>query len=235
MKIKILLIPFFLFSLLISCATIKIDENPQNRDFRIAAVGDSITYGLGIHPRYKNSYPAQLEKMSGSRWVVGNFGKSGATLLHEGDRPYIKTKQYREALEFEPDLVIIMLGTNDSKLKNREFLDDFISDYLDLISTFQSLDSHPQVCICYPVPAFGGLYHIDDGVISKEIIPAIKKVADISGVLLLDLNSSFRSRSSLFFDTIHPDKEGAGVIAREIFMFIQDLTGSNRVLQEERI
>jgi len=55
----------------------------------VACVGDSITYGSGISDRANDSYPAQLErllKQYDSRWEVGNFGVSGATLLRNGDR-----------------------------------------------------------------------------------------------------------------------------------------------------
>src|SRR3712207_5545352 len=83
--------------------------------FRVACVGDSITYGAGVSGREKNSYPAVLGQWLGTKWDVRNFGVSGATLLKKGNRPYWKQQKFADALQFKPDVVIIKLGTNDSK------------------------------------------------------------------------------------------------------------------------
>lgn len=205
-----------------SCATTEHYAGLPEGKYRIAAVGDSITYGRGIENPSIHSYPAQLEVMLGSDWIVGNFGKSGATLLSKGNRPYIKTDLYAEALRFDPDLVVIMLGTNDSKPNMRGSLDNFIPEYLDLIESFQSLESRPLICICYPVPAFDGIWGIDNDVIVKEIVPAIEAVADESGVYLIDLYSPLLSQRDLFPDTVHPDKRGAQLIAGQIYAFIRE-------------
>lgn len=57
---------------------------------RVACVGNSITYGTGIADREHFSYPVQLQQMLGNGYVVGNFGKPGATLLYKGHRPYVE-------------------------------------------------------------------------------------------------------------------------------------------------
>ena len=62
----------------------------QTNPIKVACIGDSVTYGSGIEDRDNNSYPAQLQKMLGDEYVVGNFGKPGATLLVKGHRPYFK-------------------------------------------------------------------------------------------------------------------------------------------------
>lgn len=213
---------FVLVLLFQSCATTWRSEDIPQGKFRLAAVGDSITYGKRIEDRSHNSYPAQLELKLGTDWIVGNFGKSGATLLSRGDRPYVNTDQFSDALEFNPDLVVIMLGTNDSKPKNREFFDDFISDYQNLIDSFQSLQSRPLICICYPVPAFDGIWGIDNEMIEKKIVPAIKVVANENSVYLIDLYSALQSHGDLFPDTVHPDERGAQLIADNIYNFITE-------------
>ena len=114
----------------------------------VACVGDSITYGAGISNRTYNSYPAQLGRMLqkfDSRWGTRNFGVSGATLLRNGDLPYIRQGAYSQALAAEPDAVIIKLGTNDSKPQNWALKEDFISDYLFLIDSFAELPSKPKI------------------------------------------------------------------------------------------
>src|SRR5208282_1861310 len=76
---------------------------------RLACVGDSITYGAGVKHRDHNSYPVQLGKLLGDKWEVKNFGHSGATMVKKGDLPYDKTNEYKHALEFKPDVVVIFL------------------------------------------------------------------------------------------------------------------------------
>ena len=82
---------------------------------KVACVGDSITQGSGIKDPAKDSYPAQLQKLLGDNFEVKNFGHSGRTLLYGGDAPYIKSPKFKQAQDFNPDVVIIKLGTNDSK------------------------------------------------------------------------------------------------------------------------
>jgi len=39
----------------------------------------------------------------------------------KGDYPYMKEKMYGEALKFNPNIVVLKLGTNDSKPHNWVF------------------------------------------------------------------------------------------------------------------
>ena len=85
---------------------------------RIACVGDSITWGTFVWNRKRNSYPAQLQAMLGERFIVRNFGVMGHTLQSAGDYPYRISKAFKSSSAFEPDVVLLMLGTNDSKPPN---------------------------------------------------------------------------------------------------------------------
>ena len=69
-----------------------------------------------------------------------NCGKSGATLMKKANKPYWKLKQYRAALESKPQIVVIKLGTNDSRPDNWSFKDGFVDDYVELVKSFQELD-----------------------------------------------------------------------------------------------
>jgi len=123
----------------------------------VACVGDSITYGSGIANRTVDNYPAHLQRMLRQydlAWEVQNFGVSGATLLSKGDLPYIRQAAFGNAQACNPDIVIIKLGTNDSKPQNWQYKADLIPDYENMIDAFQALPSRPQVWICKPVPAF---------------------------------------------------------------------------------
>src|SRR4051794_12474851 len=151
----------------------KSDKSDKDRKLRVACVGDSITFGSGIADRAHNSYPAQLARLLGDRYDVRNFGVSGATLLKNGDKPYWKEKAFQEAKDFQPDLVVIKLGTNDSKPQNWKHKDEFVADARDLVREFSGLPSHPRVFVCRPVPAYPGNWGIRDEVIRNEVIPLL--------------------------------------------------------------
>src|SRR5689334_8855673 len=104
---------------------------------KIACVGDSITYGSGLGDRGTESYPAVLQTLVGSAHTVENFGVSGATLLKNGDKPYWDESAYGSSGSFEPDVVVIMLGTNDAKPQNWSHASEFAGDYAALIEHYR--------------------------------------------------------------------------------------------------
>jgi len=186
----------------------------------VACVGDSITYGSGISNRQYDSYPAQLGRMLqkfDNQWQTQNFGVSGATLLRNGDLPYVQQNAYNQALAARPDAVIIMLGTNDSKSWNWVHKDDFMSDYILLIEAFAELPSKPKIWICKPVPAFSDNFGITNAVIIDEIIPMIDQIAELRDVEVIDLYTPLINASSMFPDGIHPNAGGAKLMAEAIF------------------
>ena len=82
---------------------------------------------------------AQLQKMLGEGYEVRNFGHSGACLLSKGHRPYINLPEYKAALDFAPDIVIIHLGLNDTDPRNWPcHRDEFHADYYALIDSFKT-------------------------------------------------------------------------------------------------
>ncbi len=199
---------------------------------KVACVGNSITYGYGIPNREVNSYPAQLGKILGSEWDVKNFGVSGATLLKQGDRPYWKQPAYDEAKAYNPDVVIIKLGTNDTKPLNWKFKNDFIPDYSAMITEFKSLPSKPFIFICLPVPAYPERWGIRDSIIKADLLPLVKKIAKLNKVKLIDLYTPMSHHAEWFPDKIHPNTEGAAKIAEVISR--QQLKFKNKILRREK-
>ena len=165
---------------------------------RVACVGDSITQGSG--------YVNELGKLLGPDYDVVNFGVPSTTLLFKAERPYVKEKAYQAALAFNPHLVVIMLGTNDTKPQNYKFLADWSGDYRKLIDSFAALETKPKVYLCLPVPVYyDGNWGIDDGRLTAGVIPAIRKVAEQAGLPLIDLYAALSNRPDLFYkDNVHP-------------------------------
>ncbi len=225
-----LFVLFALFALLVGCRTkelphIRVEDYQQKRGngdpvIRIACVGDSITYGAGIEGRETNSYPAQLAQMLGSRFDVRNFGRSGATLLKAGDLPYWTTDEFKGATEFQPDVVIIKLGTNDTKPQNWKGKKKFIEDYRALVDHFKGLKSKPKLWACLPVPVYGDQWGINAKTLD-EVIEATQEACDKSKVPLIDLNDALTGHPEMFPDKIHPDAKGAALMAKTVYQAIR--------------
>jgi len=194
----------------------------QGNKIRIACVGNSITYGSRVVNREKNAYPVQLQAMLGEGYDVANFGVSGATLLKKGNKPYWNQPEYKKALEFKPDVVFIKLGTNDSKLINRELHNEFNEDYTTLINSFKQVNSSVRVVLLVPIPSFAvdsnGIY---GPIIKNIIIPKTKEVAYQNGVEIIDLYPLFIDREDLLADKIHPTALGATLIAKRLYETIK--------------
>ncbi|MBD3174871.1 MAG: sialate O-acetylesterase, partial [Armatimonadia bacterium] len=126
-------------SLLLCCGLVSAANGAQaDITVRVACVGDSITFGAGVEPRERSCYPALLGHLLGEGYEVRNFGVSGATVLSHGDLPYIDQPACRQAREWQPHMVVIMLGTNDTKPHNWERRGAFVDDYTDLVESFQA-------------------------------------------------------------------------------------------------
>jgi acyl-CoA thioesterase I len=183
---------------------------------KVACIGDSITFGFTIVNREQNSYPVQLGQFLGKGWEVKNFGVISATLLKNGDWPYWKQKSFIDAKNFNPDVVIIKLGTNDSKPENWKFKNQYMTDYTSMINEFKALPSKPYIFICLPVPAYAKTWGISDSIIRLELIPRIKSVGKKNKVPIIDLYQPLNKHAEWFTDNIHPNAKGAKEMAKII-------------------
>jgi lysophospholipase L1-like esterase/pimeloyl-ACP methyl ester carboxylesterase len=189
---------------------------------RVACVGNSITYGAFIQDREVNSFPAQLSTLLGPGYDVRNFGKSGATLLRKGNLPYHDTKEYQDALRFEPELVFIMLGTNDTKPVNRVFLNEFVNDYKELIASFRKAANKPRVVLMVPAPVFSkDSTGITASTLTELVIPMVRQTGYETGSELINMYNLLIESPQHFPDKVHPNEQGAAIFARRIYEFVQ--------------
>ena len=194
---------------------------PRKDAVRVACIGNSITYGARIKNRDRDSYPSVLSRMLGDGYWVKNFGVSARTLLNKGDRPYMNEKAYQDALAFNPNVVVIKLGTNDSKSFNWKHKADFTKDMQTMIDALKALPAQPKIYLCYPSKAYQANESINDDIISKEIIPMIKKVAKKNKLDIIDLHTAMDGIPQLFPDKIHPNEEGAKIMAKTVYESIR--------------
>ena len=198
-------------------------KSPRKDAVRVACIGNSITFGAGIRNRSRDSYPSVLARMLGDNYWVKNFGVSSRTMLDKGDHPYMNEPAYKNALAFNPNIVVIKLGTNDSKSFNWKYKADFMKDAQTMIDAFKVLPSQPKIYLCYPSKAYLTGDGINDDIISKEIIPMIKKLAKKNNLSVIDLHTAMDGMPELFPDRIHPNEKGAQVMAKAVYQSISAL------------
>ena len=192
-------------------------QTPQPGAIKVACIGNSITDGYGIDMRTAYGYPAQLQQMLGKDYWVKNFGVSSRTMLNKGDYPYMNEMAWRDALAFKPDIVIIKLGTNDSKPENWQYGSEFKKDLKQMIDVLRSADNKPKIFLCTPIPAFKSTWNISDEVIVNNIIPIQKQVAKEYKLEVIDLHTLFANDGDKMVDDgIHPDQKGAHKMAEII-------------------
>jgi len=187
---------------------------------KVACVGNSVTYGAGIKDRAINSYPVQLQKLLGNKYEVANFGFSGATMLKNGHKPYWEKQAFKKSQEFAPNIVVIHLGLNDQGNNNwPQHKNEFVSDYLEMISVYKNLPSKPKVIICKMTPTFSGHHWFEEGMREsfKDIQNKIEEVAEQANVDIINLHEPLYRFPEYFPDNLHPTKEGAAIIAKKAY------------------
>ena len=201
--------------------SLALDETLRTNTIKIVCIGDSITSGLGLAEPTRQSYPARLATMLGPKWATLNVGIPAVTCLASGDKPLCNQPAIPTAMGMDPDVVVIMLGTNDATTNNWLHADKFVSDYVDLVNAFKGMWTHPQVWICTPPPTFtppGSI--VEDAVITDQLIPKIHEVAAKTGVSVIDIHAIMKDMEGFFPDKIHPNAEGALNIAEHVYRAI---------------
>ena len=217
----------------------------QQHRIKVACIGNSITYGYGLPDRATQSYPVQLQKMLGESYQVENFGKSGATLLNKGHRPYMQQDEYHRAIDFAGDIVVIHLGINDTDPRDwPDYRDFFVKDYIALIDSFRVANPETRIMIARLTPIADRHPRFLSGTRDwhGEIQLAIENVARYAGVQLIDFHKPLYPYPFMLTDAVHPDPEGAFVLAQTVYSAITGDYGGlkmpllytdNMVLQRE--
>ena len=186
---------------------------------KVACVGDSITEGYGLACQSKTGYPVILNSILGPEYTVLNSGRSATTLQKKGDFPYWTAKEFTNVFVYQPDIIVIKLGTNDTKPYNWH-ADNYEKDYQALIDTFRTISTHPKIYLCLPVPVFKTKWGINDSTVVNGVIPIIKKIAKANNLPVIDLYRQMKDQGANFPDSIHPNEEAvkvmAALVAKEI-------------------
>ncbi len=197
----------------LSVVAIVFENNLNNTSsvnlIRVACIGDSITYDYG--------YPDKLQGSLGANYTVRNFGLNSATVLLNTETPYMYHDEFSMSKYFLPNIAIVMLGTNDARTDHFKSIDNFVSDYKKLINELQALESNPKIFLVKPPPLFNNTLSLENENLLEGIIPRIEQIASEKGLPVIDVYSALENHLEYFSDGVHPNSEGATIIANEVY------------------
>jgi lysophospholipase L1-like esterase len=173
---------------------------------KVACIGDSITGWSG--------YTTDLQVMLGVNYTVGNFGVAEAAVSTNWFKPYVKQSAFQDSLEFQPSIVIIMLGTNDAHIDQSTY--DFANEYETLIADYENLPGDQRVILVKPPPVYDNELGLNGTNLQEEVIPRIEQVADDMSLPVLDVNTAMANHPEYFVDGVHVNSDGALAIATEV-------------------
>ncbi|MEE9572934.1 MAG: GDSL-type esterase/lipase family protein [Candidatus Neomarinimicrobiota bacterium] len=193
----------------------------------VVAIGNSITAGS----KSTNPYPPQLDILLGTNYSVINRGRESTTILKNGENTYWEVGQFEYAKATPHDIVIISFGTNATRPINWDtHSNEFVSDYLDLITEFSRYHNNeptkynePVYILGLPPPIYiDGFFDLRNDILINEVIPKIKNVANQVGATIADFYHPMTNHPEWFnSDGIHPNAIGDSVMAKIVYNAIQ--------------
>ena len=203
---------------------------------KVACIGDSITYGYGLADRATESYPAQLQKLldekSPEKYEVRNFGNSGRGIYLDSMRGNEKRgfrymPEHKAALEWKPDIVICNLGINDNGEYIKEYTGgrkrgQFVDDYFTMLWDYRKANPKVKFSIwtkLSPLTEGQNFYRSPEPFLMQADLEAVAKKLD---AVCIDMQEPLREKMDEIFarDKIHPNVEGARIIAETTFASI---------------
>lgn len=187
---------------------------------KVVTVGDSLTYGYGLANREKDAYPCILAEKLGYHYQVSNYGLSGRSLQSTADFPYFNEKNAQLSLESEADIVIIMIGSNDSRgpYWNRE---RFIREYREMAEQYMALSSQPDVYLVIPPYVPTSRFGLNNQIIEDELQKIIPAIGNELGLPVINLYTVTEGHLEYYSDGLHLTPLGNQVIAEEIYQHLR--------------
>lgn len=186
---------------------------------RVACIGDSLTWGFTLVDPWRESYPALLQELLGADFTVRNFGCNGASVRADSYTSYAETSAFRSSLTWEPDIVLMMLGSNDCVPQEWDPV-AFRRDYERIVASYRGLPSQPRLILIAPIRMFRvmGFTFMDlsPETLEQGVRPAIKAIAADHGLEFVDLRDVIPD-SRYCYDGVHPQAEGTRLVAEAIF------------------
>ena len=227
-----LLISAFLLALLIfsylyfnGLSGIAQTSTPEPGQIKVACIGDSITYGHGIKNWPKNNYPVLLQELLGNRYHVQSFGVSGRAVQDNSDQPYRALPHYEESIAYDADIIIFMMGSNDTKPENWFGEEAYKSALVDLLNDYTQGEKKPVIYVC-TTPACFFRSNSKGELTSHDLRPAYanaiaeltQQTAEELGYPVIDIHALTEENPQWFAkDGVHPNNDGAAAIAKAVY------------------
>lgn len=151
---------------------------------------------------------------------------------------YWDNSAWQVALKSQPDIVTIMLGTNDAKVFNwfdiQQGTGDFFAlDYGRMIKQLRELKPTPRIFIIVPPPLFEPYPFQMNATIINEIFPTlVRDIADVHDCEVIDVHGALSmsgfTPSALTCDGCHPTDKANQIIAETIAPHIQKSIAKRR-------
>lgn len=205
---------------------------------RVACVGDSITFGTNSADPSLQSYPVYLQRMLGYDYYVEKFGAPSHSLIETDTQSFLKHDYFRQSTAADPDVVIVMLGTNDCRTQKWE--DSAYKDWSDparkeafltsgqkLIDAYRRANSEVQIIFstCPTVPQDEWLDTDWTARLRRYGNPAIKELAEANGCPVIDVFTYSEEHPEMFEggDGLHPQNEQYEILAQGIYDMVKDI------------
>ncbi len=221
---------------------------------KVACIGDSNTV--------RHHYPRELQRLLGNSYKVKQFAVSGSTLLSGTINPkgqlrgYMELAKYKEALAYNPDIAIIMLGTNDSmywddKARDAKFpgtlKEEFTTNMKKMTEELKEANPTVKVFIVKPLPVFPSKSRPairKTSIERKQVLESvlydhIEAIAKDLKLPLIDVYSPMKNDIHLTQDGVHYLKAGyhkmASIIAEGIKKSEMDVDEHNDDYKKKNI
>jgi acyl-CoA thioesterase I len=190
------------------------EEIASSKVIRVACVGDSITEITG--------YPKALgELLPKDQYEVRNFGVSSATALFKSPKPYYKEPAFRAAKDYKPNVVVVLLGTNDTRKASPntyQQIGDFVGNYKQIVTELAGVETAPKVYLALPTPIYGeGNWGLNEENLEAGVLPGIKQVAEELKLPVIDAHAALSDHPEYFKDRVHPGGDGPKVLAATVY------------------
>lgn len=206
--------------LLVLGVTLSALAQEKSGKIKIACIGDSITEGFGLKNSCTDSYPIILGYMLGDNYEVRNFGITGKCVQKDSNDPYWKSGRIPRIKEFDPDIFIVKLGTNDSKLVNWKSCDAFQTDYEAYLDEVANPNKKQTFILATGAWVKKDAIGITRKVMTEGVNPTVLKIAKKRGLKVIDFHSLLENRPDWYCDDIHPNEHGAYKMAELAYRFL---------------
>jgi acyl-CoA thioesterase-1 len=216
---KILFFACFISFLACKKEVVETPKQPENQPIlKIALIGDQMVLGEKMNDAETDAYPVQLQSLLGEKYILKTFAVNNATVLRKGNQPIWGDTLFQDAQDFQPDIVIIHLGWNDTKIRNWwKYGDEFIINYSEMIDTFAALKSKPKVILCRPTRIFDIVNSMNDSTLLVGVLPNIDSLGVRKKLETIDLYRILGQRGDLFKHGIYPNKLACRIMAETIY------------------